>query len=976
MMLITRLGLITIAIAASALAQNNADAARLDHFEKRIRPVLASRCYPCHSKAAPATQGGLLLDSAAGIRKGGNAGALMLPGNPDRSLLIRAIRQQDKNLKMPPGDPLPAETVADFESWIRDGAALPADAKQDAPRKTALWSLRQPRPPASPNTMDGFIRERLASKGLAPSPEADRRTLIRRATFDLTGLPPSAAAVEHFLRDAAPGSYERLIDRLLASPRYGERYARHWLDVARYSDSVNDAVNAGQRFPWSYTYRDWVIHALNEDLPYDKFVLYQIAADRVPNVEARHLAALGFLSLGREFPKSFPETVDDRIDAVTRGFLGLTVACARCHDHKYDPIPAKDYYSLYSIFSNIRKPSQLPLLGTSGAVSPNQTTYQQRLVRIEKDYQDYRARRHAEMVAFFKSQAPEYQRAAKDSEHLSNPEIEELARDRQLNLHVLNRWRKAGGATPADVPLEEFEQVYTEGDSNNSRTLRNRYNTMLAQSAYDGAAARAMAVEDLPHPQPTHVFLRGNPNNPGALAPPRFLSCLGGEDTKPFLHGSGRLDLAHAIIDPANPLTARVIVNRIWMQHFGAGLVRTPSDFGLRGDPPTHPELLDFLAVQFIQSGWSLKKLHRLIMTSATYRQASSDNEAARRLDPENLLLWRMNRRRLEIESIRDSMLAAAGRLDLKQGGVPFLLTAQPAVPRRSVYGFIERGRVPALLNAFDFPPPDQHAPMRFVTTVPQQALFFLNSPFVTEIARHLAARPELASAATAAPKIQLLYSFVYSRPAADWEVEAGLKFLSRATEAATAEAAASPWRYGVGQPEAFIPFPKFDVDRWLGGASLPAAQFGKAVLRAASGEPGDNPGQAVIRRWVSPIAGKLNIEGVLRHAQPAVPFGDGVRARIVSSRLGELASWSVNGSGAETRLSGIAVEKGDTIDCIVDARLDPENDAFTWAPVIKSGGQSWSAKDDFAGPAPKPLTVWERYAQVLLEANEFAFVD
>ncbi len=259
------------------------------------------------------------------------------------------------------------------------------------------------------------------------------------------------------------------------------------------------------------------------------------------------------------------------------------------------------------------------------------------------------------------------------------------------------------------------------------------------------------------HPVPAHVFLRGNPNNPGALTPPHFLSCLGGSDEKTFKDGSGRLELARSIIDPENPLTARVIVNRVWMHHFGAGLVRTPSDFGFRGDPPTHPELLDYLALKFVESGWSLKKLHRLLMTSAAYRQASADNEAARKIDPENQLLWRMNRRRLEIESLRDSMLAAAGRLDLTMGGVPFSLTAQPSVPRRSVYGFIERGRVPGLLSAFDFASPDQHAPMRYVTTVPQQALFFLNSPFVAEQARALASRPEVAAAPTASEKVRKL---------------------------------------------------------------------------------------------------------------------------------------------------------------------------------------------------------------------------
>ena len=1071
-----QLGTLAAALVIGADAQN----AAIDHFEKKIRPVLASRCYPCHSTSTAAPQGGLLLDSTQGIRRGGNSGPAIQPGDPEHSLLIRAIRHTDKKLKMPPGDPLSPELVAEFELWIREGASLPAEPLTIDKKQPSLWSLQKPRLPELPavkgqgwvrNDIDRFILSRLEARHLGPSPEADKRTLIRRATYDLTGLPPTAEAVEQFVKDAAPHAYERLIDRLLGSPRYGERWGRHWLDVARYSDSVNDSVNTGQRYPWSYTYRDWVIGALNEDLPYDRFVLYQLAADRVPNAEPRHLAALGFLSLGREFPNSYPETVDDRIDAVSRGLLGLTVACARCHNHKYDPIPTKDYYALYSILSNIREPKELPLLGKPLGLSRKQAVYPERLKRIQNLYEEYRTRRHVEMVAFFKTQAADYMVAARDAEGLSTPEIEELVRDRQLNQHLLARWQKylreskkadepvfrlwhaaaaipekefatkfptarrtikgaslveaemdatsmaslrdlagvyaavlarhdrrepfgdpdadrlravvRGSKSPVDVPLEEFDLICTEGDRNNMRSIRVRYNTMLAQAAYDGASPRAMAVEDLPHPVPAHVFLRGNPNNPGPLAPPRFLSCLGGSDESVFREGSGRLELAHAIIDPTNPLTARVIVNRVWMHHFGFGLVRTPSNFGFRGDPPSHPEVLDYLAVKFVESGWSLKKLHRLIMTSAAFRQASADNEAARQVDPENQLLWRMNRRRLEIESLRDSLLAAAGRLDLTEGGVPFPLTAQPSVPRRSVYGFIERGRIPNLLSAFDFASPDQHAPMRYVTTVPQQALFFLNSPFVAEQARALAARPEVAAAPTASEKIRNLYRVIFAREPEKSEMEASLKFVSQGAEAAANEPPASPWQYGTGDfrddnghLDSFTPFTVFVSDRWQGGSVLPASRSGKAVLRAAGGEPGEHPDQAVIRRWVSPLSGTLSTEGTLRHGQPAVPYGDGVRGRIVSSRHGELASWSVNGSSGETKLNGIKVEKGDTLSFVVDARLDPENDGFTWAPIIKCGEQTWSAKNDFVGPAPQPLNVWARYAQVLLETNEFAFID
>lgn len=895
----------------------------IEHFEKKIRPVLAAQCYGCHSSSVPAPKAGLLLDSAQGLKRA-------IP------LLPAALG------KMPPGKPLPKEVVADFERWIADGGPVPG-------KQPELWSLQKPK--SYPDgSIDRFIQEKLRAKGLSMSAEADRRTLIRRASYDLTGLPPT-------MDDLETASYESYVDRLLASPRYGERWGRHWLDVARYADSVNDSVNAAQRYPWSYTYRDWVIGSLNEDLPYDKFLLYQIAADRVPNVDRKHLAALGFLSLGREFPNSYPETVDDRIDAITRGMLGFTVACARCHDHKYDPIPTKDYYSLYSILSNVRQPQELPLLDKTASLTSKQALYQERLAKIKKADRDYRTRRHAEMIAFFKTQTTEYVKAAKDAEGLSNTQIEELVRERQLNLHVLNRYRN-GVPSPADVPLEDFEKIYTEGDANNTRSIRVRYNTMLAQSAYDGAAPRAMAVEDVPDAPPGHVFIRGNPNNPGELAPPKFLSCLGGKE-------GGRLELAKEIISPENPLTARAIVNRVWMHHFGSGIVRTPSDFGFRGDSPTHPELLDFLAVQFMESGWSLKKLHRTIMMSAAYRQSSADNEAARKIDPDNQLLWRMNRRRLEIESLRDSMLAVAGRLDLTAGGVPFPLTAQPSIPRRSIYGFIERGRVPAVLNAFDFASPDQHAPMRFVTTVPQQALFFLNSPFIAEQAQYLAAR---AGEGENSDRIRRLYAFAFGRAPSKREMTAGLQFVA-AREAPAPAPVPSTWQYGQ-DADVFTPFKCFIADRWQ------ESQNTTAFLRATGGEPGERPEAAVVRRWTSPVDGKVTIEGTLRHGQPAVPYGDGVRGRIVSSRLGELASWSVNGSSAETKLVGIAVQKGDTIDFIVDARKDPENDGFGWSPVIKAGDQTWNAKDDFAGPPPQPLTVWARYAQVLLETNEFAFVD
>ena len=1076
------LGCLAIPLLAATLGAQGPNSDSFDLFETKIRPVLAARCFTCHSAKAAKVQGGLLLDSQAGWKRGGNSGAVMELGDPDKSLLVRALRYQDKNLQMPPGKPLPNEVIADFETWIRSGAAMPADAVAVTriDQRREFWSFQQPKSSTPPGVnqknwartdIDLFILAKLEQMHLAPSAPADPHTLVRRAYFDLTGLPPTAEESDAYAADKSPDAYARLVDRLLASPRYGERWGRFWLDVARYSD----ARNVGERFAYSYTYRDWVIRALNEDLPYDQFLTQQLAADRIRGNDSRNLAALGYLSLGREFPKTFPETVDDRIDVVARGMLGLTVACARCHDHKYDPIPTKDYYSFYSIFSNIREPEDLPLLKASNVTSPADKVYGDRLARIRKTDADYRENRSAVMNDFFKTQIAEYLLAVRDSAKMRPTEVEDLIKERQLNLYMLGRWKTyladsqaavvqivslwnaaaaipdAGFATkwtellatqsaanplvlaefkvapanikelatryaalllrydspsklpdtqqeglrsalrgngaPVNVPVNDFDFVMTEGDRNNTINFKNRYNTMRSLYAYDGGAARAMVLEDVPKPIAAHVFVRGNPNNMGIETPAHFLSCLSQGEPTIFTDGSGRLDLAKAIASDNNPLTARVIVNRVWMHHFGAGIVRTPSDFGLRGDLPTHPELLDYLAVKFMESGWSLKKLHRIIMLSAAYQQSSANNPEARKQDPENQLLWRMNRQRLDIESLRDSVLAASGQLENKLGGVPFAIIASPTVPRRTVYGYIERGRIPGMLAAFDFASPDQHAPLRYTTTVPQQALFLLNSSFMAEQAERLLNRPEIVGEIDPVKRVRRLYRIVLGRDATPSEIAAGRKFVDSDKEATSAAIDVSPWRNGLGEYSAaenrvktFAPFRLFTGDSWQGASMLPDPVTGKAKLGADGGEPGDNPQQAVIRRWTSPAEGKISIEGTLRHDQNSLGnSGDGVRGRIISSRHGELASWTVNGSTAETKLSGIKIEKGDTLDFVVDGLADSENDGFRWAPSVKMAGtleSVWSAKDDFRGPTPQPLTVWERYAHVLLQTNEFAFVD
>jgi len=1077
--------LIAILRSASSLCAQESGAATVDLFETKIRPVLAARCYGCHSAKAVKVQGGLLLDSATGVKRGGNSGAAIEPGDPTKSLLIRALHYQDKDLQMPPGKPLPAEVIADFENWIRSGASMPADAITSKPldKRRQFWSFQAPKDHAPPavkesswphNEIDSFVLAKLEEKGLTPSAPAGKRILLRRAYYDLTGLPPTAEESDAFVRDNSPDAYARLIDRLLSSARYGERWGRFWLDVARYSD----ARNVGERFAYSYTYRDWVIRAFNEDLPYDQFLTQQLAADRIPGNDSRNLAALGYLSLGREFPKTFPETVDDRIDVVARGMQGLTVACARCHDHKYDPIPTKDYYSFYSIFSNIREPDDLPLLQTSGTNSPVDQLYGRRLSHIRNSDTEYRKQRSAVLNEFFSTQIADYLLAVRDSVKMRPTEVEDLIKERQLNLYLLDRWKTflqaagtgkenifrlwnaAAGVTdaefstkwpslvasqtggnavvlaefksspanlkevaaryasllsrynspspvsdpsqealrlvirgpgaPVNVPVSDFDLVMTEGGRNNTINFKNRYDTMRALYSYDGGVPRAMAVEDVPKPQNAHVFIRGNPNNPGIETPGHFLSCL--SSGEPVNFKDGRLELARAIASKDNPLTARVIVNRVWMHHFGAGIVRTPSDFGLRGDLPTHPELLDHLAVQFMESGWSIKKLHRTIMLSAAYQQSSANNSEARKQDPENQWLWRMNRQRLDIESLRDSVLAASGQLENKLGGVPFALVVSPAVPRRTVYGYIERGRIPGILAAFDFATPDQHAPLRYTTTVPQQALFLINSPFIAEQSHLLAKRPEVIAENDVQKRIERLYRLVLGRVASEGEISAGMKFVSSNADSVPGAKDESPWQYGTGEYDAvservtsFAPFRIFTGDSWQGASMLPDPVAGKAKLGAEGGEPGDNPRRAVVRRWTSTTDGKLSVEGTLRHDQNSLGnSGDGVRARIISSRLGELASWNVNGSGSETRLSGVKVQKGDTLDFAVDSHNDSENDSFRWAPTVKVAGIQengpketvWSARDDFRGLAPQPLTVWERFARVLLQTNEFAFVE
>jgi hypothetical protein len=710
---------------------------QLEFFENKIRPVLANHCYKCHSQKAEKVKGGLTLDTREGVLAGGNSGPVIVPGNPDKSPLIAAVRYTNPDLQMPPkGEKLSEAQVADLVAWVKMGAPDPRVAT--VAQKTWVdpskkhWAFQPVTKPEIPKVKDGgwaktdidkFIVARLAEKGMQPNPIADKRTLIRRATFDLIGLPPTPDEVRDFLNDESPRAFEKVIDRLLQSPHYGERWGRHWLDTARYSDTKGEIRRNREdpNYPFAWTYRDYVVRSFNDDKPYNIFVIEQLAADKLPatSVNASNLAALGFLTLGDRFMGMQHDIINDRIDVVTKGFLGLTVTCSRCHDHKFDPIPTKDYYSLHGIFASSREPEVEPVISR---------------IRKTPEYEDY-----------FK------QRAALTTE---KNELEERFRE-------LRRKRDRQG----------IQQLQREMRQNSTKVAE-------LEMTHPGAPVRAMAVEDAPNPRNSPVFIRGEAQNRGPIVPRQFLEALSGPTRVEFTNGSGRLQLSHAIVDKKNPLTARVMANRIWLNHFGEGIVTTPDDFGTQSEPPSHPELLDYLATQFVENGWSIKKMHKLIMLSAVYQQSSANNPQYAQIDPFNRLLWRANIRRLEFEPLRDSLLAIGGTLDRTMYGRPVDLNREPYSTRRTIYGFIDRNNVSEVLFSFDFANPDLTTGKRHQTTVPQQALFLMNSPLVVEQAKKLVERKDFTELSDDRARIVLLYELIYQRSPRPEEIKLGLEFL------------------------------------------------------------------------------------------------------------------------------------------------------------------------------------------------------
>ena len=814
-------------------------------FELKVRPILASRCYGCHSSAP---LGGLAVNSRNGLLKGGKTGPAVVPGKPEESLLIQAVAHTREKMKMPLGAPrIPDSEIAVLTEWVKAGAFWPEVKTTATPGKgkyviTAeqrrFWAFQPVRKPAG--TIDSLVTEQLRAKGLTANGPAAKRDLIRRAYLALTGLPPTFAQVQGFEQDQAPDAFAKVVDQLLGSPHYGERWARHWLDVARYSDDRMDS-DVDLPYPNSFRYRNWVIEAFNQDLPYDLFVKAQIAGDQLGQKELA--VGLGFYGLS-------PELTDDRVDVTTRGFLGLTGACAQCHDHKFDPIPAKDYYALQGVFSSTRR-SEFAL--APGEQVQAYKAQEKKVNEVKKRIEQFLKVQAEELAAILASEAPRYIRAVRNpsapsdgldaevlarwtrylkSGPLDNKSLHgweqdsfDLSAFRQEALAVLQERKKVDeqnlqqgtrnidevkGKTFA-LPRERYflwrdlffndfygntfkqeedgvlwfgpNRGFYSSDGSIERFLSGRWKTYLAdmraelkdlQSALPPPYAFAHVVQDNPTAITERVAIGGVPGNLGEEAPRAFLSILSPGEPKPFTQGSGRLELAEAIASKENPLTARVMVNRIWQHHFGEGLVRTVSNFGRMGDTPSHPRLLDYLAASFVENGWSMKKLHREILLSATYQRSAEQNARNQTVDPDNRLLWRANRQRLDAEAMRDTLLAVSGELDAAAGAQPVALD-QAGNRKRSIYGYISRRKLDGTLALFDFPNPNLSAEKRIVTATPLQQLYFLNGEFFAARADALARR----LTGTPSERIVQIYRTVFGREATATELQLGREFVA-----------------------------------------------------------------------------------------------------------------------------------------------------------------------------------------------------
>jgi hypothetical protein len=803
-------------IATPALAQD------ATFFETKIRPVLAENCYRCHSATMAAPKGGVILDTKEGLR------AQLVPGKPDQSRIIEVLSYEDPVVQMPPPGKLTDAILADIKQWIATGAADPRDATPAAvaaasPQYKGMsledgrkwWAFQPVAVQAAPklakgtvsNKIDNFVLAKLAENKLTASPRADKRTLVTRAYVDLVGYKPTFQEVQAFVSDKAPNAYGKLIDRLMASPQYGERWGRHWMDVVRYAEDNPTSEATNPPYPYAWRYRDWIVEAMNADVPYNRFVKLQLAADLMPDAKRDDLRALGYLGAAPHYHHDLrlsgdvvggflTDDWDERIDAVSRGLLGVSIGCARCHDHKFDPFTQKDYYALMGVFASTAR-AERPLF-------PVDAKAEQRYMQLQRQLFDmaYSVNLVANEGSTFTNpseKASKWQAAVQDLKAQANAA---LAAYPQLIASLEKFWmpqRRGGAAPPPPAPVKvavaggrgvippATAAKPAAAPAPAGRGNRNPGSTdPFANAVFD--AAQYVDSSDLSYTFITYkpgearempVLKAGNYASPGAMVPRGFPAVLAKGDVT-FKQGSGRRELAERIFTDSQGLAARVIVNRVWGWHFGRGLVNTPSDFGSQGEKASHPELLDDLAARFIAHKWSLKWLNREIMMSATYQQASRPRADGLAADEANALLWRQNPQRLDSEAYRDTLVRAAGLLDTKIGGPPGDQD-DPSYYRRAVYGRVSRARFSQMQAAFDFPSPVQTAPNRDITTSTLQQIYLMNSPFV----QNLAAAAVKASAAKAGGKPQqvaALYRQVLARNPTPDETHVALAYLEKGT--------------------------------------------------------------------------------------------------------------------------------------------------------------------------------------------------
>jgi hypothetical protein len=772
------------------------------------------------------------------------------------------------------------------------------------------WAFKMPK--AGTRSIDPLIDENLQKAGLAPNSQAPREVLIRRAFHVLTGLLPTASELQKILNDNREDWLSHLIDDLLSRPAYGERWGRHWLDIARYADTRGAALPRNEDFPFAYTYRDWIIRSLNEDLPYNEFIHRQIAADLMPDLPREELAALGFLTVGRGYQGGQNHLViADRIDVSTRSIMGLTVACARCHDHKTDPIPTADYYGLFGVFNSSFVPNQLPAIAEPSA-TPEAKAYRDTLLKKALAIHE-----HVSKIV------PEYQ-TPEDPYRFSLPG------------NIRGRLNQ--------VQNEKFQ------------TLIGQFEQFRASSPH--ALPRAMVLREKNKPFDPRIHERGNPRAQGEPVPRAFLSLFREKDEQ-FKNGSGRLEFAHRLTDDRNPLTARVWANRVWMHLTGSPLVDSPGDFGPQTPEPLQLALLDHLALFLKENHWSTKALMKHIMVSATWQRDSTETSVLRENDPANHYYARANRRRKDLESWRDTILQASGRLDRAIGGKPFELDRPPFPGRRTVYARIRRGFLPPIMRAFDFPGSEEALMKRSNTITPTQALYLMNSPFLRGEARALAAKHS---------SVTSLYQAVLGRKPTSAEKERATSWLARARNQHTA----GSWSYGFVKKNSstFVCLPHFQGGQWRGKEPLPDPVHGWLHWNSRGGHP--EADRHAVLKWTAIETGKVKISG---EVHVPTPKGNGVIARIMGPNGAVLGKWTIDpGKKSATSLADVSIQAGEEISFVIESRDDPSFDSFHWAPRISDErGLFANAATDFSGPGLPPLA---QLAQALVLSNEFFYLD